>query len=171
MASLSRNQIVDAIKHTAVDHNIRLMNTFYREEQFANLLEAARSEKQWRSLRTYIAILGEYSTYMTEKQKLMTLRFLYEMLTNRESDIRHQAGDIYGQILANFNIEFRKELPEGVTLSKKRITNITLWRKTVEAVLNPDHKLTDEHKKRISYSLNNIVRTLLANSSPEKKGK
>lgn len=171
MASLSRNQIVDAIKHTAVDHNIRLMNTFYREEQFANLLEAARSEKQWRSLRTYIAILGEYSTYMTEKQKLMTLRFLYEMLTNRESDIRHQAGDIYGQILANFNIEFRKELPEGVTLSKKRITNITLWRKTVEAVLNPDHKLTDEHKKRISYSLKNIVRTLLANSSPEKKGK
>lgn len=171
MASYSRNKIVSAIKNTAVDHNIRLMNAFYREEQFANLLEIARTEKQWRSLRTYIAILGEYSAYMTEKQKLMTLRFLYEMLTNRESDIRYQAGEIYGQIVANFNIEYRKELPEGVTLSKKRITNMTLWKKTVENVLNPDHKLTDEHKKRVSYCLKNMVKTLIANCHPDDKAK
>lgn len=171
MAALSRNQIVDAIKNTAVDHNIRLMNTFYREEEFANLLEVARSETQWRSLRTYIAVLGEYSTYMTEKQKLMTLRFLYEMLTHRESDIRYQAGEIFGQIIANFNIEYRKELPQGVTLSKKRITNMYLWRKTVESMLNPDYKLTDEHKKRIGYSLKNVVRALLASCKPEDKSK
>ncbi|MDD6043007.1 MAG: hypothetical protein PUB87_04545, partial [Eubacteriaceae bacterium] len=170
MASLTRNEIVDAIKWTAVDHNIRLMNKFYSEEEFGNLLEAARSEKQWRRLRTYVAILGEYSTYMTEKQKMMTIRFLFEMLSHRESDIRHQAGDILGQIIAGFNTEYRKEIPEGAKLSKKRVTSLTLWKKLVETMLIPDHKLTDEHKKRIAYTLKNVITTLLENCSDDAKG-
>ena len=69
-----------------------------------------KDEKQWKNLRTYVSIFGEYSTYMTEKQKLMTLRFLYELLAHKESDIRNQAGEIIGQIIARFNEEYKKEL-------------------------------------------------------------
>ncbi len=35
-----------ALRRTAVDHNIRLMHRLGREQLFANILEAARSEKQ-----------------------------------------------------------------------------------------------------------------------------
>ncbi len=160
-ALLRNNEAVVEMKHAAVDHNIRLMNKFYQEEEFASLLETARSEKQWKNLRTYVSIFGEYSTYMTEKQKLLTLKFLYELLTHRESDIRSQAGEIIGQIIARFNEEYKKELPEGVHLAKKKVTNISLWEDYIRMVLQPDYKMTEQHKKWIGDSLQNMVSGVL----------
>ncbi len=160
-ALLRNNEAVLKMKHIAVDHNIRLMNHFYREEDFANLLETARSEKQWRNLRTYISIFGAYSTYMTEHQKLLTLKFLYELHAHKESDIRVQAGEIVGQIIARFNVEYKKELPEGVRLPRKKITNLSLWEKYVRQSLQPDHKLTEQHRRWIGNCLQNMVHGLL----------
>lgn len=60
-ALMSSTQAVKEMKYAAVDHNIRLMNKFYQEDEFSNLLETARSETMWKNLRTYISILGEYS--------------------------------------------------------------------------------------------------------------
>ena len=159
---LGDNAAVRELKYAAVDHNIRLMNKFYQEVEFGNLLETARSEKQWKNLRTYVSIFGEYSTYMTEKQKLMTLRFLYELLAHRESDIRNQAGEIMGQIIARFNEEYKKELPNGVHLPKKKITNLSLWEAYIDTILRPDYKLTDQHKKWIGNGLKNVVATALS---------
>lgn len=164
---MSGKQVVEEFKHLAVEHNIRLMNKFYREEDFADLLETVRSEKQWKNLRTYISILGEYSTYMTEKQKLMTLRFLRELLVHRESDIRNQAAEIVGKIVAAFNDDYKKELPEGVALPKKEVTNLSLWEDTLNAILVPDYKLTDQHKKWITNSLKSVVAALIDNCAEE----
>lgn len=44
---LSGSQVVEELKHLSVEHNIKLMNKFYKQEEFAGLLETARSEKQW----------------------------------------------------------------------------------------------------------------------------
>lgn len=162
---LRSSQIVGELKNLSVEHNTRLMNKFYSQEEFSGLLETARSEKQWKNLRTYISIFGEYSTYMTEKQKLMTLRFLIELLVHRESDIRNQAGDVIGQIIAGFNEEYKKELPSGAMLPSKEITNISLWEQTLCDILSADHKLTDQHKKWIENSLKSIVSALLINCS------
>ena len=46
VALMTPDQVVSAIRRTAVDHNIRLMHRLGREQLFANILEAARSEKQ-----------------------------------------------------------------------------------------------------------------------------
>lgn len=169
VALLRHGETIEELKYEAIDHNIRLMNTFYAEEEFASLLEQARSEKQWKILRTYISILGEYSTYMTEKQKLMTLRFLYELLVHRESDIRSQAGEIIGQIIAKFNDEYKKELPEGVELPEKKVTNFSLWEEYLDKILCPDYKLTEQHKKWIENCLNSVIRALLANCRVEQR--
>lgn len=166
-ALLDAAETVEELKYAAIDHNIRLMNIFYREEEFGNVLESARSEKQWKNLRTYVSILGEYSTYMTEKQKVMTLRFLYELLAHRESDIRNQAGEIIGQVIARFNEEYKKELPDGVHLPKKKITNLSLWESMIEQILRPDYKLTEQHKKWIGNSLKNVTQALLTYCSDE----
>ena len=166
-ALASGNETAREYKYAAIDHNIRLMNKFNREEDFGSLLERARSEKQWKSLRTYVSILGEYSTYMTEKQKLMTLRFLTELLLHKESDIRSQAGEIIGQIIARFNDEYKKELPAGVSLPSKKVTNLSLWEETLNSILMPDHKLTEQHKKWVENSLKSVTAGLLAACRPE----
>ena len=161
-ALASGKEIIREYKDAAIDHNIRLMNKFNSEEDFGSLLEKARSEKQWKSLRTYVSILGEYSTYMTEKQKLMTLRFLTELLLHKESDIRNQAGEIIGQIIARFNEEYKKELPSGVHLPNKDVTNFSLWEETLNTILMPDHKLTEQHKKWVENSLKSVTAGLIA---------
>ncbi len=168
---LRNNQVVKEFKYQAVDHNIRLMNKFYQEEEFSSLLETARSETKWKNLRTYISILGEYSTYMTEKQKQLTLRFLIELLVHRESDIRNQAGEIIGQLIARFNEEYKKELPAGVNLPEKKITNMSLWEETLENILIPDYKLTDQHKKWMENCLKSVVLGLLNNCSEKMQSK
>ena len=165
----SANQIAKEYKYAAIDHNIRLMNKFNCEEDFGSLLETARSEKQWKSLRTYVSILGEYSTYMTEKQKLMTLKFLMELLLHKESDIRSQTGEIIGQIIARFNEEYKKELPAGVHLPSKDVTNISLWEETLNTILMPDHKLTEQHKKWVENSLKSVTAGLLASCHPQQR--
>ncbi len=160
-ALLSKREAVWELKYAALEHNIKLMNKFYREDDFANLLETARSEKQWKNVRTYVSIFEEYSTYMTERQKLMTLRFLYEMLAHKESDIRNQAGEVIGQIIAKFNEEYKKELPQGVQLPAKKVTNLSLWESYLESILMPDHRLTEQHKKWIENSLKDVTGSLL----------
>lgn len=166
---LGSSQVVRELKHLSVEHNINLMNKFYDQEVFAGLLETARSEKQWKNLRTYISIFGEYSTYMTEKQKLMTMRFLTELLVHRESDIRNQAGAIIGQIIAHFNDEYRKELPAGADLPMKDVTNESVWKDLLDQILLPDHRLTDQHKKWIENSLKSIVLALLTSCDPQQR--
>ncbi len=167
-ALLESAAVIREFKNLSIAHNIRLMNKFYNQEDFANLIETARSEKNWKNLRTYVSILGEYSTYMTEKQKLMTLRFLTELLVNKESDIRNQAAEVIGQIVAHFNEEYKKELPAGVLPPHKDITNLSLWKDTLKSMLIPDHKLTEQHKKWLENSLKSAAYALLASAQPER---
>ncbi|MBR4020922.1 MAG: phosphohydrolase, partial [Firmicutes bacterium] len=108
---LGGRDVVDQLKYSAIEHNIRLMSRFHSDTEFASLIETARSEQEMMNLRTYISIFGEYSTYMTEKQKQLTMKFLYELLSHKESDIRVQAAQIMGHIVATFSEEYKKEVP------------------------------------------------------------
>lgn len=153
--------VTDQVKFRAVDHNIRLMSRFNSSSSFAGLIESARSENQWKNIRTYISILGEYSTYMTEEQKSMTLRFLHEMLSHRESDIRDQAAEIMGCIVANYRESYKKELPVDIPAPDSTSTNLYTFEKYLDMILFPDHKYTEQHKKWITTSATIFVRTVI----------
>ena len=161
IALLHGEELVDQLKFSAIDHNIRLMSRFHVESEFGSLIEAARSERQWKNLRTYVSIFGEYSTYMTEKQKLLTLKFLYELLAHKESDIRSQAAEIMGRMIAGFSEEYKKEVPTDITLPDRLVNNLTLWEKYLRLIIFPDYKLTDQHKKWISNTLDSFCKALL----------
>ena len=45
-ALMTTKEVVHALRHTAVDHNIRLMHRLGHEQLFAGILEAARGEKE-----------------------------------------------------------------------------------------------------------------------------
>lgn len=169
-ALLSPSEVIDQLKYLAIEHNISLMNKFNNQAAFGNLIEAARSEKQWKNLRAYINILDEYSTYMTQKQKLMTLHFLYDLLAHREGDIRRQAAFLMGELISGYDEEYRKELPEGVKSNRGEADSLRLFRAYLEKIIFPDHKVTDQHKRWIGYTLKIVLRSALDSCRKEECG-
>ncbi len=159
---LEGEEIVNQLKYAAIGHNIRLMSRFHKESEFASLIEAARSERQWKNLRTYISIFGEYHTYMTEKQKLMTLKFLYELLAHKESDIRSQSAEIMGHMVASFSEEYKKEVPTDIELPDRLVSNLSLFDEYLDRMIYPDYKLTEQHRKWIGGTLDVFTRTVLS---------
>nr|WP_315023352.1 hypothetical protein [uncultured Aminipila sp.] len=158
---LNTQQTIEKLKFLAIEHNITLMSKLNNETSFVNLLEKARSEKQWKNIRAYLNIFSEYSTYMTQKQKLSTLHFLYELLMNREGDIRRQAAGIMAAIIVNYDEEFRKELPVDANIDTRELTALDLWKQFLKEIVFPDYKVTEQHKRWIGYSLKSIIATLL----------
>ncbi|GAB1475788.1 hypothetical protein MASR2M70_06200 [Bacillota bacterium] len=160
-ALMTAEEVIDKFKGLAIQHNISLMNKFNKETAFGNILEAARSEKNWRNIRAYINIFEEYYTYMTQKQKYVTLHFFYELLMHREGDIRRRAGTLIGKIIAGYDEEYRKEMPEGELQRNQELTGVELWRRYLNDIVSPDYKVTDQHRRWIGYALRSIIISLL----------
>ncbi|WP_301859624.1 phosphohydrolase [uncultured Megasphaera sp.] len=171
MVLLEGEEVIDQLKYAAIDHNIRLMSIFRDESDFGNLIEAARSEQNWKNVRTYIGIFEEYSTYMTEHQKMMILKFLYELLSHKEGDIRLQSAALMGRITANFNDKYTKELPQGVSLPHKDITNFSLFDQYVDMIIYPELRFTEQHKLWIGYCLSSFVSAVLRSCPAEDKSR
>lgn len=161
---MTPQEIVDNMKYLAIDHNIYVMERLTGEMSLRNLLEAARGEKNWRNLRAYMNVLQEYFTYLTHEQTHLALRFLFEQLMHGEVDIRRQSAHLIGQMTANYDRAYRKELPKDVELPPDDISAIYLLQKTVETILYPDYQVTEQHRKWQGYSLRRIVHTLMASS-------
>ena len=153
------SQTVESLVFMAIEHNIRVMHRMGAERQFGNLLEAARSEKNWKNVRAYLNVFREYFTYTNDSQKEQTLSFLYELLMHREGDIRNQAARLLGQVIAQFNAGYRKERPAGMTdIAEERVMKI--WNSYLEMIICPDHKLTVQQKRRVRYHLKNVLAAL-----------
>lgn len=81
-----------------------------------------------------------------------------------EVDIRRQSAHLIGQMTANYDRAYRKELPKDVELPADDISAAYLLQKTVETILYPDYQVTEQHRKWQGYSLRRIVHTLMASS-------
>jgi hypothetical protein len=175
-ALLSQGEVIRALCNHAFDNNIHLMRTITVSDSFEALLELARDEKNLSRIRTYLLLFEEYSTYMTRTHKLLTLKFLYELLMHHDGDVRRHAGRIMGYILANSGPRYRKELPRGAgalaiapALHAVLSESITLWEEYIELCLHPDYKISQKHAARISNSLKTIAGSLFAHCLPEEQ--
>ena len=153
--------VVRALTYTAIDHNIRMMRLFQKGNEFSRFLEGARSERSWKNVRNYISTLEEYFTYMTERQKTITLQFLYEILSYQDVDIRMQAARLMGNIVATFEEKYRKEIPEGVTLPPREVTSAGLFAHYMSLIVKPGWRFTQQHRNWISYCLGEFVQSAL----------
>lgn len=166
-ALLTAEETVEAFKQIAVDHNIRLMYKLSRETSFGDILEAARSTRDWKNSRAYLNIFSEYFTYMTQKQKQMAMGFLYELMFHREGDIRRQAADLLGNIIARYDVEYGKELPADADIVLDEVTSLDMWSRYLGQIVVPDHKMIDRHKRWLGYGLKRVVMALAQNSKRE----
>lgn len=161
-ALLDGYEVVKNFKYMAIEHNTSLMSKLNNEVVFSSMIEAARSEQSWQNLRAYLNILEEYSIYLSQKEKLFTLSFLYEMLVHREGDIRRQAAALMGSIIVSYDLEYSKELPEDVKIDlNEETTGLSLWDKYLVLFLDPGYKVTDNHKEWIGYSLRIFVDSVI----------
>lgn len=164
-ALMTSKEVVHALRHTAVDHNIRLMHRLGHERLFVGILEAARGEKDPARIRAYVSIFEEYFTYWSTGQKEQTLEFLYELLLLPDGDIRRQAANLMGRILAGFLSGYKKELPAGTAPSPLEERPFELWAEYLERLIHPDHRLTPRQTSMIRYQAKTVTDALLENCS------
>ncbi|MBQ3389671.1 MAG: hypothetical protein IJG57_01175 [Firmicutes bacterium] len=162
---LEADEAVVRLKHLAIAHNIDVMHRFGIVREFGDLLENARSEKQWENIRAYIGTIEEYFTYLNEEQKYMAVHFLQELLVQRGGDIRRQAAVLIGKIIACYDEEYRKELPEGVRLPEDLIDSRKLWEEHLRIVTEPDLQRTERQQRWMGYSLKFSFQALLENAA------
>lgn len=166
IALRSAEDTLKSLAYMGIDHNIRVMHTLSTERQFGNLLEAARSEKNWKHIRAYLTVFQEYSTYLSFAQKKQTLGFLYELLMHREGDIRRYAAVLVGQVIAEYDAGYRKEHPAH-TRDRDEVDAVALWNQTLDVITQPDHKLTARHKSWLGYTLKIVVASLFGRAGKE----
>ena len=146
-------------------HNMELMSRLTGQRSFAQLLELARGETNWRRLRAYLGVFESYSLYLHIPQKVQTLAFLYELLMHREGDIRRQAAALLGEIIGGFHAGYAKERPAGRRPDPRAITDLDQWKLYLEKIIYPDHKLMPQHRRWIGYTLKFAVNSLLQHSA------
>ncbi len=157
-ALMMGNEVVRAYK--VYCHRAQYQDNEHIQQRiaFGSLIEAARSEKQWKSQRAYLNILSEYFTYMTKPEKQLTVNFLYELLSHREGDIRRQAGRLMGKIIAEYDDVYRKEIPEWRTGRDSTDDEAAeLWDTYLHKIVFPDYRVTDQHRSWIGYTLKVVM--------------
>jgi len=160
---LQGQEIVENIKYLSIEYNINLMHLLRDEFSLEKILQSARSQGDWKSLREYLRIFEEYSTYLTQRQKIQTLKFLYGQLIHPEDDIRRHCAELIGAMIAMFDEDYRKEIPDSVTLESPAVTGVKLFQEYMDLFLNPGHKIEENYKAWIGYSTSIMISSLFSN--------
>ena len=169
-ALLDAEAAKERLKYLAIEHNIHVMNRFGSDSDFGDLLEEAKSGRNWQNIHAYLNTLEEYFPYMTSVQKQMTIGFLRELLIHKGGDIRRQAAGLIGRIIAGYDERYRKELPPGIRVPEERIDSFKLWEEHLRVVIDTDLKRTERQQRWIGYSLKVTMAALLSHTEESNRG-
>lgn len=164
-ALLQGDDIVENMKYMSIKHNAILMYQLRDEYSLDLILEAAKSDTDWKNLREYIRLLEEYSTYLTQKQKLQTMKFLFSNMVHPEDDIRRHCAKLLGMLIAIFDEDYRKEIPQNVRMQPPAITSTELLKKYLQDMLQPGHKIIEQHRFYLQYNISVMVSSAFDNCS------
>lgn len=165
---LQGNDIIQNLKYLSIKHNITLMYKLRDEYSLEVILDSARSENNYKNLREYIRMLEEYTTYLTQMQKIQTMKFLYENIVHPEDDIRRHCAELIGTLIAIYDEDYRKEIPDDVKIDHPSLTSYKLLRDYIELLLLPKNSFNSIHKFRMGYSLMNLLSSLFSHCKGNK---
>ena len=168
---LQSDQAVDRLTNLSMEHHLRLMHQLSSERKFGNIIEAAHASRSWKQLRVYLNIIDEYCTYLSARQKMQALSFLYELLSHREGDIRRQAAQLIGKIIARFHLVYRKSLPADAPSDPAEEVPFRLWDEYLEKIIRPDHKITAQQRSQIGFTLHIVIDAVLRNCLAESQSR
>ncbi len=162
---LGQDEIVSYYKELSIEKNIFLMANLSTEEGFNRILDNAASETDGKVLRSYLNIFDEYYAYLESGQKLVTLAFLYNLLVNKDEDVRNHAADLMGKIIGSYDEEYRKELPKDVIIAPFEISSASLFKRYFQQMLYPDHKIVDLHIEWIRLNVKIMISSLFKSAT------
>ncbi len=165
---MNGEEIIENTIFLSIKHNIELMNRLRDEASLSKLLEEVRNTRDANVIRGYVEVFDEYFTYLTQKQKIIIIEFLFRNLISKEEDIRELCGKLIGKLISTYDEKLRKELPEQALREQADYTTLELFEKFVEKALNPPESIIEKHRELISYSLREIVLGYFENLPDEK---
>lgn len=165
---MSPKELVQKLKALAIQSNLAIMESTTREEQFIELLEHIRSQRDSRQVRAYLTAIEEYSAYLPQNQKKTILRFLLDMMSHRDGDIRRQAAAIAGILIARYEICFTKEIPRGFLPPVVGETQEECFRSFLAGLLSSDVQASEQERRHAGYAMKTALQTLLTETDAGK---
>jgi len=160
-------EVVRHLKFRSIGNNVHLMHHLRDLSSLNTIIDVARSEIDPRNLREYLRIFADYSTYLSQSQKRAMLAFLYELLTVPEDDIRTQAARGIGRLIARYDEDYRKEIPEDAKLPEVEDNGLALFVQYLDQFVQPDHKIIPTHRAWIGGALGPMLESLFKNAQAD----
>lgn len=152
--------VTQNLKFYSISKNIKIMHLLRSEASLTNLLEYARTERNPIRLREYIDVFREYSTHLSQRQKQIMMKFLFEMLLNPEEDIRIECANLLGRIVSDFDEEYRKEIPQNAVVNLSETDSVELFNHYCSKMLSPDIRVMPIHKKWLGIAFSYFAKTV-----------
>lgn len=166
---LQGDEVIEQIKYLSLEHSFQLMFQLRNESSINSILETARSEGCWQNLQEYLMIFSEYVSYLNQNEKILTLKFLYELLIFPEESIRRRSAKLIGYLIATFDEEYRKEIPDDVSIETPKITSKDLLDKYIQLIIEPTHKTSELNQHRVRENLPFLFDSLFEQSKNRQK--
>ncbi|MCR5162335.1 MAG: hypothetical protein K6C06_11235, partial [Lachnospiraceae bacterium] len=160
-ALMKPEEMTEYFRDLAIASNLEIMSTTMREDRFIDLLETIRSEHDARHVRAYLTALGEYSAYLPQNQKNSILTFLFDMMSHREGDIRRQAAAIAGALMADYDIRFTKDVPEGSSHPRIGEKMEDVFASFLEKLLHPDPNTGERERRYVGFAMKSVMQSLM----------
>ncbi len=168
-ALLHGNEVIQQIKYLSLEHSFQLMYQLRNENSINSILETARSDRSWQNIQEYLRIFSDYTAYLNQNEKLLVLNFLYEQLIFPEEGVRRRSAKLIGYLIANFDEQYRKEIPEDRPLNTPRMRSTELLEKYLVLFLEPSHKTSELNQSRLRDNLPLMLETLFEHSPVRQK--
>jgi len=152
--------ITDHIKVLAIEKSIQLMHQLRHIDSLNELIQVAKDEKDVLMLRRYLFIFEEYSTYLTPEQKLITINFLNSYMIHTEEDIRKVASQLIGILIADYDENYTKELPERAEVIYTVETKFNLIKSILSQFIYRDVRMTPIKRQRQITSYKELLKSL-----------
>ncbi|MBN2796316.1 MAG: hypothetical protein JXR88_12975 [Clostridia bacterium] len=153
-------KVVDHLKYIAIDKSVRMMHKLRHAEALNAIIQEALAEKDIYFFRRYIFIFEEFCIYFTPHQKMITLQFLLGYIMHIEEDVRKDSSRLIGKLLALYDENYTKELPERAQVTYTVETKYQKLKSLLDDFLLSETRLTSVKKNRQVYSYLEIIRTL-----------
>lgn len=162
---LHGEEIIQQIKYLSLQHSFLLMHLLRNETSINTILETARSETKWQNLQEYLRIFAEYASYLNQNEKIMTLKFAYDQLLFPEEGVRRRSAKLIGYLIATYDEEYRKEIPDKVKVSPPKIKSTKLLEKYIKLFIEPTYKTSELNQCRVRENLPFLFDSLFENSN------
>ena len=153
-------KVTKHLKIMAIEKSVELMHRLRHVDSLNEIIQSAMAEKDVLMFRRYLFIFEEYSTYLTPEQKLLSIEFLSSYMIHAEEDVRKISSRLIGQLIADYDENYTKELPERAKVSYTVETKYNLVQSKLNHFIFQDVRMAPIKRQRQVSSYRHLIDSL-----------